>query len=307
MLTLAVGMTLIGFVLLVVALMQSSFWLAIGCIVVCVVGLLILLFDTLRANKRGRGGVEDEPLFTIRGRESASRAEPLIDDAGEGTVAANASGATPSAEAEPEDTVRSGARSADDATEVVAPVTQGYTPTWESDTAATPGPSSPGLHSPGLGSIVSPEAHGNAVGDVPGQGSVEETGDANDYIRSVTGSFPVQTGQQPTAASGSDTWTPASGAFASPADAAPAGTDPDDVDPDRYVGRRRRIEQSENVVVNTSDPTLPAMQFVYRDTDGADTGERRAEAPSADTQSGDAQPGDTRAADTPSTDEPDNR
>ncbi|MCF8611241.1 hypothetical protein L5G28_13905 [Gordonia sp. HY285] len=307
MLTIAVGMTLIGFVLLVVALMQSSFWLAIGCIVVCVVGLLILLYDTLRANKRGRGGVEDEPLFTIRGRESAARAEPLIADADDAAGAQSADiqstdiqsadiqstdiqSADIQSRGEDFDTGRPGARAADDATEVVAPVTQGYTPTWESDAAATPG-----LGSPGLGSIVSPDAHGSAVGDTSSQAPAEETGDANDYIRSVTGSFPVQTGRQQAAAPGADASTPASGSFETPSDAAPTGAE--DVDPDQYVGRRRRIEQSENLVVNTSDPTLPAMQFVYRDNDGADTGERRAEAP----------PSDTAPAEAPSDDESDNR
>ncbi|MCF8589278.1 hypothetical protein [Gordonia liuliyuniae] len=303
MLTIAVGMTLIGFVLLVVALMQSSFWLAIGCIVVCVVGLLILLYDTLRANKRGRGGVEDEPLFTIRGRESAARAEPLIADADDaaGAQSADIQSADIQSRGADFDAGRPGARAADDATEVVAPVTQGYTPTWESDAAATPGLGSPGLGSPGLGSIVSPDAHGSAVGDASSQAPVDETGDANDYIRSVTGSFPVQTGQQSTAAPGADASAPASGSFETPSGAAPTGPDAEDVDSDRYVGRRRRIEQSENLVVNTSDPTLPAMQFVYRDNDGADTGERRAEAPPSDTAPAAA------PAEAPSDDESDNR
>ncbi|MFC3241139.1 hypothetical protein ACFOJ6_00705 [Gordonia humi] len=189
MLTLAVGLTLIGFVLLVFALMAANFWLAVACIAVCVIGLVILLVDTIRAGKRGRAGVDDEPLFTIRGRESATRAEPLIDetetpgDAGSDEV--------------PNDDAARGAPSADRRvaseapTEAVGTVDDGFTPTWEGSSA-----------SGGLGSIVSPDAHGNAVAG-PGSQPIPaaETGDAHDYIRSVTGSFPTATptGQTPVA------------------------------------------------------------------------------------------------------------
>ncbi|GAA4679018.1 hypothetical protein [Gordonia humi] len=288
MLTLAVGLTLIGFVLLVFALMAANFWLAVACIAVCVIGLVILLVDTIRAGKRGRAGVDDEPLFTIRGRESATRAEPLIDetetpgDAGSDEV--------------PNDDAARGAPSADRRvaseapTEAVGTVDDGFTPTWEGSSA-----------SGGLGSIVSPDAHGNAVAG-PGSQPIPaaETGDAHDYIRSVTGSFPTATptGQTPVAdepsrdssstavpeqpepgtASGRapDAGSPApdSTPFRTPAFDPPRFEPPaQEIDPkaDDYVGRRRRIEQSESLVVNTSDPTLPAMQFVYHDTDADST------------------------------------
>ncbi|MGO3325527.1 hypothetical protein [Gordonia sp. (in: high G+C Gram-positive bacteria)] len=311
MLTAAVGLTLIGFVLLVIALMNANFALAVACIAVCVVGLLVLLYDTIRANRRGRAGVQDEPLFTIRGRESASRAEPLIDeDAAQaddqartddpGTGGFGASSVPTSGF--PAGNVRTATGSVDDSQQehaqaVVAPSDN----TWE--------PAAGG----GLGSVVSPDAHGNAVGDQrtsgpftgqnptgqtpPQTGSVGagETGDANDYIRSVTGSFPAQTGQQPTVAPASyapgapapETGTgefggssaqppaPTPTPAGSPTDTGSFGAVDSSSDPESagYVGRRRRIEQSENVVVNTSDPTLPAMQFVYRDSDDEAAGE----------------------------------
>ncbi|MCF8606182.1 hypothetical protein L5I01_22765 [Gordonia sp. HY442] len=338
MLTAAVGLTLIGFVLLVIALMNANFALAVACIAVCVVGLLVLLYDTIRANRRGRAGVEDEPLFTIRGRESASRAEPLIED-DSATTADQASGDEPAA---------TGFQTA--GTPTVGTPTAG-TPTGGTLTAGTPtagvrtagfpatggvddarqaqAPTSDTTWEPaavgGLGSVVSPDAHGNGVGNAwtgesstgqtptqAGQAGSGETGDANDYIRSVTGSFPAQTGQQPVADPGA--YAPGTPAPQAPFESAPRtpATSPPNAsatsaldasgtgefpgsnaaasapttsgsttdtgsfgavdgssDPESagYVGRRRRIEQSENVVVNTSDPTLPAMQFVYRDSD----------------------------------------
>ncbi|MCF8570765.1 hypothetical protein L5G32_10850 [Gordonia sp. HY002] len=314
MLTAAVGLTLIGFVLLVIALMNANFALAVACIAVCVVGLLVLLYDTIRANRRGRAGVEDEPLFTIRGRESASRAEPLIDDdsattADQASTADQAHGTDQASVDESAATGgphSAGARTAGfPATGGVDEARQAQAPT--SDTTWKPAAVG------GLGSVVSPDAHGNGVGTSwtgepstgptptqtgpqTGQVGTGETGDANDYIRSVTGSFPAQTGQQSVAdpepyAPG----TPAPQATATPAAQAPGtGTFPgsnaetsapapsgpptdtgslgaadgsSDPESAGYVGRRRRIEQSENVVVNTSDPTLPAMQFVYRDSD----------------------------------------
>lgn len=81
MLTLALAATLVGFGLLVVALITANFWLAVACIVVCVIGLVVLLVDILRAG-RGGGGVGDEPLFTIRDR-SDERTAPLLDAADE--------------------------------------------------------------------------------------------------------------------------------------------------------------------------------------------------------------------------------
>ena len=266
MLTFAVALTLVGFGLLVFALVSSNFALAVACIIVCVVGLVVLLIDTIRAGKRGGTGADDEPLFTIRGRESASRAEPLADDVDEA---------------------------------VADPV-----PSWEAESAP---------EASGLGSIVSPEAHGNPVqsekpiesGRLPtfdtgqqrafdtgqqprfdtgqqprfdtAQDHVEpevETGDANDYIRSVTGQFPAasQTGRIPAVQSYQPNPQPLE-----TSDPITGGQPQINTD-SGYVGRRRRVEgESDSVVVNTPDPTLPAMKLVYGDEQGdaGSTGEPR--------------------------------
>ncbi len=262
MLTIAVALTLVGFGLLVFALVTSNFALAIACIVVCVVGLAVLLVDTLRANKRGGSGADDEPLFTIRNRESTERSQPLADE-----------------DAEAEQQVPETHAAADDAL------------SWEpatAETAAAPVAS-------GLGSIVSPDAHGSPVEetrqfdtagrplDTAAQAQPEypqystgqqpaydtgrqpvqtETGDANDYIRSVTGQFPAQspTGRIPAVQTYEENPQPVE-----TSDPITGGQPQINTD-SGYVGRRRRVEgEDDSVVVNTPDPTLPAMKLVYGD------------------------------------------
>ncbi|ORM33627.1 O-antigen ligase domain-containing protein [Williamsia sp. 1135] len=56
MLVLALGATLVGFVLLVGALFSGLLWLAIACIVVCVIGVGFLIADLL-----GIGRPDSEP------------------------------------------------------------------------------------------------------------------------------------------------------------------------------------------------------------------------------------------------------
>ncbi|AZG43715.1 hypothetical protein [Gordonia insulae] len=56
MLTLALAATLIGFVFLVLGLITGTVWLAIACIVVCLVGLGFLIADIVRSGRR-----RDEP------------------------------------------------------------------------------------------------------------------------------------------------------------------------------------------------------------------------------------------------------
>jgi hypothetical protein len=51
-LVLALGATLVGFILLVVALVTGVLWLAIACIVVCVVGVGFLLADLVGLGRR---------------------------------------------------------------------------------------------------------------------------------------------------------------------------------------------------------------------------------------------------------------
>lgn len=54
MLTLALGATLVGFALLVVGLITGTVWLAIACIVVCLLGLAFLIADIVGVGRRGR-------------------------------------------------------------------------------------------------------------------------------------------------------------------------------------------------------------------------------------------------------------
>ena len=58
MLLAALGATVIGFILLIVALVTSNLWLAIACVVVSVIGVGLLLGDVLtyRRGDRDKGG-----------------------------------------------------------------------------------------------------------------------------------------------------------------------------------------------------------------------------------------------------------
>lgn len=59
MLTLALAATLVGFVLLVVGLITGTLWLAIACIVVCLVGLIFLVADIVWSGRRGKPDDEE--------------------------------------------------------------------------------------------------------------------------------------------------------------------------------------------------------------------------------------------------------
>ena len=47
MLSLALAATLVGFVLLIVGLITGTVWLAVACIVVCLIGLAFLIVDII--------------------------------------------------------------------------------------------------------------------------------------------------------------------------------------------------------------------------------------------------------------------
>jgi hypothetical protein len=66
----ALGATLVGFILLVAALISGVLWLAIACIVVCVIGVGFLLADLLGI---GRKSAPDA------GPESESDPEPAVE------------------------------------------------------------------------------------------------------------------------------------------------------------------------------------------------------------------------------------
>lgn len=246
MLSLALAATLVGFGLLVVALVTSNLPLAIACVAVCVVGLILLVIDTLRANRRGGAGAEDEPLFTIRGRESAAREEPL-DAEDEG----------PAREHVPVDS---------------GDVGGGESAGLGSIVSATPEPVSEVPTDPGNGELSA--LSGGFSAPQPGaERAPEGDGDVNDYLRS-TGSFPVQsasgprTGPQPVPQGPAQTpQRPAPSAAAesgAPETSAPQA----DALPETYVGRRRLAgDPTDDIVVRSSDPELPAMQFVWDDTE----------------------------------------
>ncbi len=55
MLTLALGATLVGFVLLILGLITGTVWLAVACIVICLLGLAFLLVDVFSGRNRDSG------------------------------------------------------------------------------------------------------------------------------------------------------------------------------------------------------------------------------------------------------------
>ncbi|MET9199638.1 hypothetical protein [Gordonia sp. NPDC003585] len=59
MLTLALAATLVGFVLLVLGLITGQVWLAVACIVICLVGLAFLLVDVIGSGRRGSRSIEE--------------------------------------------------------------------------------------------------------------------------------------------------------------------------------------------------------------------------------------------------------
>jgi hypothetical protein len=59
MLLAALGATIVGFALLVAALITAKVWLAIACVVVSVVGVLLLLGDVLTYRRNGTNGGND--------------------------------------------------------------------------------------------------------------------------------------------------------------------------------------------------------------------------------------------------------
>ncbi|MCZ4549108.1 hypothetical protein [Gordonia rubripertincta] len=81
MLVLALGATLVGFVLLVGALFSGLLWLAIACIVVCVIGVGFLIADLLGIGRSagdpaGDGtGDDDARADEVRDRSAESDLE----------------------------------------------------------------------------------------------------------------------------------------------------------------------------------------------------------------------------------------
>lgn len=175
MLTLALAAALIGFGLLIAALITSNFWVAVACIVVCALGLALLLWDIMRSGRLG-ASTDDPPLFTIRDQASGNRAEPLLTDTDRDDDWTVPAPPTPVGAAEPD-------------------IAGGGTPIVDTPMVDTPMVDTPGdgPATSGLGAIVD-----------TGPGPIDEplvTGDAHDYIKTITGSFPRPTPQPAPAAS----------------------------------------------------------------------------------------------------------
>lgn len=101
MLLAALGATVIGFILLIIALVTSNLWLAIACVVVSVVGVGLLLGDVLTYRRSDRDTVDrasapwrpgdrdddedatpsDRPARAVAAPESDTEAQTPVDDA----------------------------------------------------------------------------------------------------------------------------------------------------------------------------------------------------------------------------------
>ena len=76
MLLAALGATVIGFILLIVALVTANLWLAIACVVVSVVGVGLLLGDVLTYRRADRDAGERAPAPWSPGEDDAEEAAP---------------------------------------------------------------------------------------------------------------------------------------------------------------------------------------------------------------------------------------
>lgn len=169
MLTLALVATVAGFILLVVGLVTGIVWLAIACIVVCVLGLLLLLVDVLGWGRRD----DDTPKFTIRKPEETGVPAPesRIDEPGAGAAAAARTGAAAGA---------ASAATSDGPPQAWSAVPEGHHPTEQPPTA----PQTPVGEPP---TSPAPLAADAPQPDVPAAGGGVPEGGVTDYVRSVTG------------------------------------------------------------------------------------------------------------------------
>ncbi|PHV66063.1 hypothetical protein [Williamsia muralis] len=85
MLVLALGATLVGFVLLVAALISGVLWLAVACIVVCVIGVGFLLADLIGLGRRSNSDEADHDARPESGADdqaSPGSADKVRDQSG---------------------------------------------------------------------------------------------------------------------------------------------------------------------------------------------------------------------------------
>lgn len=112
MLLAALGATIIGFILLIVALVTANLWLAIACVVVSVVGVGLLLGDVLTYRRGDRDKTDGDRAWSPGDRSDEDRDEDdaapaaktsTSKTAGAGTAATAASAAAVSGAAGDED------------------------------------------------------------------------------------------------------------------------------------------------------------------------------------------------------------
>ncbi|MBS4100086.1 hypothetical protein [Tsukamurella paurometabola] len=107
MLLAALGATIIGFILLIVALVTANLWLAIACVVVSVVGVGLLLGDVLTYRRAERDKADPAASWSPGDRDADEDDDPAPSDR-----PAPAAETDEGADAEPED----GSDPVDDAT-----------------------------------------------------------------------------------------------------------------------------------------------------------------------------------------------
>lgn len=184
MLTLALVATVAGFILLVVGLVTGIVWLAVACIVVCVLGLLLLLVDVLGWGRRD----DDTPKFTIRTPEETGADDVAAERAGiAGPTGAATAGAASAATSDGPPQAWSAVPEGQQQTD--QPPIAPQTPVGEPSTspaplaAHAPQPDVPATEAGTPGGGVA-EA-GAPEGGVAEAGAPE--GGVADYVRSVTG------------------------------------------------------------------------------------------------------------------------
>lgn len=179
MLTLALAATLLGFVLLILGLVTGTVWLAVACIVVCLVGLGFLLVDVF-AGRKGDAGRSLEDMVAGAGRDAAGS------DTGSSDSGYDDAPDSPS-------THRSPADDGADAATLRYSVAGTAGPRDSEPVGDRPGNFEPGMAAPG--------GDGPSARPVPGRPAPERReGNLEDYLRSVGADAPA--GDAPQRATG---------------------------------------------------------------------------------------------------------
>lgn len=204
MLSLALAATLVGFVLLIVGLITGTVWLAVACIVVCLIGLAFLIVDIIGSGRRddsssvdaefdGRPAVGDDSDAGVEGDGAAvERDDPARDrDVGGDRDGDAVRGSRPSSGPDSGGSVPTGPARR----ESPPARREGPPSSWEG--VIKPGGQHPGERpdsAPGSAGAVGDSAHGASGRDAsadPAPGARE--GDYTDYLRAV-GNDPVTGG-----------------------------------------------------------------------------------------------------------------